>query len=103
MSTMPGNPHMSKASGASAQLVSPEIANEHYISEQGITDETMQFGALNRIAEATLALAYEQRTANLIALWSMQDETAMSLDKANGMNVDEWSSVAQQIRERLGL
>ncbi|ERI39167.1 hypothetical protein M707_02605 [Arthrobacter sp. AK-YN10] len=52
---------------------------------------------------ATLALAYEQRTSNLIALWSMQDDTAMSLDKSNGMGADEWSSVAKQIRERLGL
>lgn len=54
-------------------------------------------------AEATLALAYEQRTANLIALWGMADDTVMSLDKANGMGADDWSSVAKQIRERLGL
>lgn len=67
MNQLPGNPHFAEASKHRPQLVTEETANEGYIAEEGITDETMQFSALNRIAEATLALAYEQRTANMIA------------------------------------
>lgn len=65
---MDGNTHYNAAAIHRPQLVTEESANEHYLAEQGITDETMQFSALNRVAEATLALAYEQRTANLIAV-----------------------------------
>jgi hypothetical protein len=88
------NEHMIAAAKASAQLIIPEIANEHYVAEEGITNETMQFGALNRIAEATLALAYEQRTANLLALHAALDkrrEYRKALD------------VLRVIDERLGL
>jgi len=37
-------------------------------SEQGITDATLIAAALDAQTEATLALTYEQRTANLIEL-----------------------------------
>jgi hypothetical protein len=87
---------MAAATLAAAQLISEETANEHYVAEEGITDETMQFGALNRIAEAQLALAYEQRTANLIALLQLA-------------NVEGWAKSAdaeiarQQVIEALDI
>ncbi|QWY81966.1 hypothetical protein SEA_SICARIUS2_61 [Arthrobacter phage Sicarius2] len=62
------NVHMAAATLAEVQLVDTETAEVTYLSEEGLSDETMQFSALNRIAEAQLALAYEQRTANLIEL-----------------------------------
>lgn len=67
---MNGNTHFDAAAMERPQLVTEETANDGYVAEEGITDETMQFSALNRIAEATLALAYEQRTANLVAYWN---------------------------------
>jgi hypothetical protein len=59
---------------------------------------TAQLGPLEdgeRLIEATLALAYEQRTANLIALYA---------DGAHGPipGVD-YRALADQITERLGL
>lgn len=62
------NVHMATATLAEVDLCDSETANERYLAEEGISDETMQFTALNRIAESNLAIAYEQRTANLIAL-----------------------------------
>jgi hypothetical protein len=57
-------------------------------------------GTINEVqraqAEATLALAYEQRTANLIALYGAED-------LANKMDTPAWDNVAEQIKERLGL
>lgn len=51
-----------------------------------------------RLIEATLAVAYEQRTANLITLWLdpkvQNDEGLFGVDYGN---------VAKQIKERLGL
>jgi hypothetical protein len=47
--------------------------------------------------EATLALAYEQRTANLIALWIDPNANELPL---NGL---DYGGIAQQIKERLGL
>jgi hypothetical protein len=60
------------------------------------------------LAEATLALAYEQRTANLIALWSMPEPEAAGLASAagkdrDGVEKDIWNGLASQIIERLGL
>lgn len=88
--SMQGNPHLSKASAASPQLIDPETANESYVAEEGITDQTMQFGALNRIAEATLALAFEHRTANLIAFEVFMERVGSEVELA-------------AIEERLGL
>lgn len=60
-------------------------------SEQGITDATLIAAALDAQTEATLALAYEQRTANLIALFVRDDLAIPYLHLEN------------QIKERLGL
>jgi len=59
-----------------------------------------QFGELTceeRQIEATLAVAYEQRTANLIALWIDPKTAAQQM---SGIN---YGKLAIQIRERLGL
>ena len=47
--------------------------------------------------QATLALAYEQRTANLIALWT---DPKTQGDEMSGIN---YGTLADQIKERLGL
>lgn len=72
--------------------------NPHAESLTGYADPRNSLEAM-----ATLALAYEQRTANLIALWGMSDDACMALDTASGTGESDWSSVAKQIRERLGL
>lgn len=57
-------------------------------------------------AEATLALAYEQRTANLIAMWAAP---SAALHDTNGnpvtysVNVDTPGELLQEILERLGV
>lgn len=61
------NVHMAAATLADGQLNDSEVTAQ-YQTDEGVTDATMQLGALNRIAESNLAIAYEQRTSNLIAL-----------------------------------
>jgi len=69
--TLPGNPHVE----------SERDRNTH--TNEGLI-------------EATIALAYEQRTANLIALYGAED-------LANKMDTPAWEHVSNQIKERLGL
>jgi hypothetical protein len=54
------------------------------------------------LAEATLALAYEQRTANLIALFAVESDSLPALAKG-GFGESAWIEAAEQITERLGL
>ncbi len=66
--------------------------NPHY--EEGNHDN----GSDNyNLAQATMALAHEQRTANLIGLWT--DPNA-EVSPMGGLN---YGHIATQIRERLGL
>ena len=70
--------------------------------EEGSTDATNLAAAMDAQAEATLALAYEQRTANLIAYegglsQAFRDNTL----NENGMRL--WKLAADQIAERLDL
>ena len=65
-------------------------------SEEGSTDATNLAAALDAQTEATLALAYEQRTANLIALYS-------AADLANAIERAQWDQALSQITERLDL
>lgn len=58
---LPGNPH------AEETLSQYHYIGESWMSEEGMTDATMVAGAIHTQALATLALAHEQRTANLIA------------------------------------
>ena len=75
-------------------------------SEEGQTDATMLAGQLEvianellRAADASLDLAYEQRTANLIAYLDL----ASRLDLAYHPSVAVLKSVQADIEERLGL
>lgn len=52
---------------------------------------------------ATLALAFEQRTANLIALYSMDDDARQGMIDGASMHSEHWVDVTRQIKERLGL
>lgn len=54
-------------------------------------------------ADATLALAFEQRTANLIALYSMNETNAQGMVDGADVTSENWVDVTKQIKERLGL
>ena len=87
MSTMPGNPHYD---------------DSVYWKESDTPDtgpERFNFAQI----EATLALAYEQRTANLIALWQMDEESAVAFNHANNIEQSAWATVPRQIATRLGI
>lgn len=60
MSTIPGNPHAKDAEP-------PTDAVHDWMGDEGQTDATMLAAILDAHTQATLAVAYEQRTANLIA------------------------------------
>ena len=65
-------------------------------AEEGSTDATNLAATLDAQVEATLALAYEQRTANLIALYADANNGAVT----SGV---DYGKLADQIKERLGL
>lgn len=71
--------------------------NPHY-SEAATFRASMTTSALNRLAEAQLAVAYEQRTANLIAVVTAHHEPV-------GVRLTEveFEVLRDQIRDRLGL
>lgn len=77
MSNLPGNPH---AELAEAEIEYPGAWNEL----EAVT------ALLQTSARATLALAYEQRTANLIAFLSHADS-------------DQYEAIWREMNERLGL
>lgn len=62
MSDLTRNPHYKST------LESISDFGEYTVSAEGLTDATIIWQGLVDQAQATLALAYEQRTANLIAL-----------------------------------
>lgn len=80
-------------------------------TEQGQTDATLICAALDVQAQATLALAYEQRTANLIAALdqvSPQDyawlkEARDNPESDKGKQLARWDAIGHQIEERLDL
>ena len=90
MSNLPGNPHVFEG----PQIATPDTINEE-IAEQGVTDMTVMLSELARNTESNYALAFEQRTANLIA-W-----------QALGRQLDETSEPTPEaeddIAARLGL
>ena len=78
---LPGNPHM----------------NDLIIRRNSGNDYTPT-------VSATLALAYEQRTANLIALWASPGNLPDgSYDKGMEMSGVHYGELATQIKARLGL
>lgn len=75
--------------------------NPHFV------DVTAQTESDAQLTSATLALAYEQRTANLIALWSNPEVTLMDLSRGEqrtcGVGTEVMDKVLAEIIERLGL
>jgi hypothetical protein len=70
-------------------------------SEQGATDATCLAAILDAQVEATLALAYEQRTMNLIAYQANVERSYhQTLTRARSGQANELN---RQIIERLGL
>jgi hypothetical protein len=86
--------------------------NQHYKEAERLSAESSlihEWPATERAAqagrgqiEATLALAYEQRTANLIAYERSQWE-AWRRDELTDVGVAQWRKAAEQVNERLGL
>lgn len=72
-------------------------------SFEGQTDATNLAAALDAQTEATLALAYEQRTANLIAAYSMTEDNCQALTTQAAMTSEHWEAIAKQITARLDL
>lgn len=62
MSDLPGNPF------ADAHEETYHQVGQDMVADMGQTEATLIWSAIENHATATLALAYEQRTANLIAL-----------------------------------
>ena len=66
-----------------AQLAQERIAGVHeWQSYEGSTDATNIAAAIDALMEATLAVAYEQRTANIIASMNpveMSDDTSAQI------------------------
>lgn len=56
-----------------------------------------------RQIRATLAVAYEARTANLIAFYDMHIDNSGTASTQAPMTPVEWEALAKQIKERLGL
>ncbi len=86
--SLPGNPHVAAIDANLNDL-------HHWQSEQGDTDATRLTQALTAQVDATLALAFEQRTANLIAtmhVFDLYEDTK-----------DLQGYVLEQIANRLGL
>lgn len=77
--------------------------NEHATK----TKSRLHNGTTNEVAraqaEAALALAYEQRTANLLALYSMDESARQGMVDGAGIHSGNWTDVTKQIKERLGL
>lgn len=67
-------------------------------SEQGETDTTMICTAIDALVESNLAAAYEQRTANMLALIGQMVDKKMD---AAGLALAE--RLSEQILERLDL
>jgi len=84
---LPGNPYADDGMQYTAQ------ASEH--NAWNYEDRLIMATMANSFA--TLALAHEQRTANLIALWT---EPNADITPMGGIN---YGNIAEQIKERLGL
>lgn len=69
MKHLPGNPFDPRIAEeiGKTPLPTSEFINDA-VSEIGLTDTTMTCYYIERLTHAVMALAYEQRTANLIAL-----------------------------------
>jgi hypothetical protein len=82
------------AAEASRMLSESSLINEW-------TEEERLIFATRAQAEATLALAYEQRTANLIAMWSKPSTSVGNVTW--GIGEETAGQFLQEIIERLGV
>lgn len=81
--------HYTEASKVATEITDGSIyPRAHYVAEAQL--------------HAALALAYEQRTANLIALFTVAEDAVPALH-VGGMKDTAWVDAARQIVERLGL
>ena len=77
------------------------------LADEGITDASIVATAILVQVHATLALAEQQRIANLIALWSVNDTSygATAFEALGSMSA-EWGGRAElypHIKEALGI
>lgn len=92
MSTMNGNPHYERAVDL---LNVPALANLTPEEEAATRSEAQ--------VNATLALAFEQRTANLIALHQMAVTAIQNGADNDGISPDDFRRSSDEIEARLGL
>jgi hypothetical protein len=87
MSTLPGNPH---------------YENAYFTAEQVPSNQQPEFDAAVATTYATLALAHEQRTANLIA---ERDSRARAYNQGSleSDGIRQLTALNSQIAVRLGL
>ena len=91
MSNLPGNPHFAWAADT---LESLEQAEGTYLNPD---EHALQTASV----EATLALAHEQRTANLIA-YQANAEASYRIEARNPRS-EQATKLNETIKERLGL
>ncbi|GAA4915654.1 hypothetical protein [Nesterenkonia rhizosphaerae] len=97
MNTLPGNPHAKDAEFTTGDL-------REWIAREGETDATMLAVVLDSQAQATLAVAYEQRTANLIATLDLLHTYEMTAEPKRTKAMPNMEQEIQgQLRARLGL
>ena len=82
-------------------------ATNDVLGDEGITDGTIVASAILVQVHATLALVEQQRIANLIALWSVNDTSfcAAAFDALGSVPAD-WGGKAElypHIKEALGI
>jgi len=89
MSHLPGNPH------AEDHEQMYHYIGDTVVAEIGQTDATLIWSAIENHAQATLALAYEQRTANMLKVLELQGRMH---DVQQTFNLS-----ASDVAERLGM
>lgn len=72
MTSLPGNPHESCVTDLDDQV-------NVWLEQEGETDASMLAVAFSANTQATLALAYEQRTSNMIALLGQMGESNLDV------------------------
>ena len=92
MSDMSGNPHIPDALMQLRQATAGSINAAHASAILAAAQ-----------TNATLALAYETRTANLITLFHGMGDTRQEFMDATAIEFSDWDRLAQQIASRLGL
>jgi len=85
---MKGNPYISQFFKSYWEF------GDQAIAEEGLTDATIIWQGIIDNAKATLAVFYEQRTANLIAAYQNSNLVVMDADR---------QEIEREILERLGV